>query len=98
MPPEAEQMRAMIPEFNISKAQLLINGDESIFKTLPQEEDIRDNAGEDGRRMVFRMGGADNETYKNFAKETLVEQRELDKDVVKEPTMVKKLPVNNFSK
>lgn len=77
MPPEAEQMRAMIPEFNTSKAQLLFNGDESVFKNLPQEEDIRENAGEDGRRMVFRMGGADNETYKNFAKETLVEQREL---------------------
>lgn len=41
MSPEAEQIRAMIPEFNISKAQLLFNGDGSIFKTLPQVEELK---------------------------------------------------------
>jgi hypothetical protein len=32
MPPKVEQMRGMILEFNISKAQLLFNGDELVAR------------------------------------------------------------------
>lgn len=77
LPPENENMKNMIPEFNTIKTQLLYSGEESIYKDLPEEEDIREHAGEDGNRMVFRMGGGDNETYKNYALQKTVEQREL---------------------
>ena len=72
-----ESMKAMVPQFDTSKQQLVFSGNESIFKKLPEEEDIRDNADDNGNRVIIRMGGPDNETYKDFAKEKITELREL---------------------
>ena len=77
LPPENENMKAMIPEFTTIKSQLLYSGDESVYKDLPEENDIREQAGEDGNRMVIRMGNGDNETYRNYALQKSVEQKEL---------------------
>jgi GLPGLI family protein len=72
-----ESQKAMIPEFNTSKVQLLFAGSESIFKNLPEEKDVRDDAGDDGNRVMIKMGGAENETYKNYLTGKSVELREL---------------------
>lgn len=72
-----ESMKNMVPEFSTNKAQLLFSGDESLFKDLPEEQDVRDNAGNDDNRVIVKIGGGDNETYKNFALEKLIELREL---------------------
>lgn len=72
-----ESQKAMIPEFNISKVQLTFSGNESIFKNLPEDEDIRDKADQDGNRMVIRMGGAENEIYRNYSTEKTTELCEL---------------------
>ena len=74
---EQESMKNMVPEFSTFKMQLLFSEDQSIFKQLPEEEDIRDQAGEpqEGRIMV-RMGG-DNEVYKNYTTGKIIELREL---------------------
>jgi GLPGLI family protein len=72
-----ESQKAMIPEFNTSKVQLVFSGNESSFKNLPEDEDIRDNAGEGNRRFVIRFGGADNEIYKNYSTEKVIELREM---------------------
>lgn len=72
-----ESQKALIPEFNTVKMQLDFSGSESIFKSLPEDDDIRDNAGNNGNGIVIRMGGADNETYKNYATEKITELREL---------------------
>ena len=77
LPPENENMKAMIPEFSTSKQQLLFLGDESIFLSMPDEEDIRDQAGQEGGRINIKMGGGNNETYKNYATEKIIELREL---------------------
>jgi GLPGLI family protein len=77
LPPENENMKAMIPEFTTIKTQLLYSGDESVYKDLPEENDIREHAGEDGNRLVFRMGNGDNETYRNYVSQKSVEQKEL---------------------
>ncbi len=77
LPPENENMKAMIPEFNTSKQQLLFTGDESIFSALPEEEDIRDQAGQDGNHMIMRMNTGNSEIYKNYATEKITELREL---------------------
>ena len=77
LPPENENMKAMIPEFSTSKQQLLFSGDESLFSSVPEEEDIRDHAGEEGGRINIRMNSGSNETYKNYAAEKIVELREL---------------------
>jgi len=72
-----ESMKTMMPHFDSSKLQLIFSGNESIFKKLPEEKDIRDNAGDDGNRIVINMGGPENETYKDFAMEKIIELREL---------------------
>ncbi len=77
LPPENENMKAMIPEFSKGKQQLLFSGDESVFLSVPDEEDIRDHAGEEGGRINIRMNSGSNETYKNYATEKIVELREL---------------------
>src|SRR5450631_3648143 len=74
LPPENENMKAMLPEFNTSKQQLVFSGDESVFTSLPDEADIRDEAGQDnGGRINIKMGGGNNETYKNYASEKIIE-------------------------
>ena len=74
---EQASMRNMVPEFSTFRMQLLFSENESIFKQIETEEDIRDQAGgpEDGR-IIVRMGG-DNEVYKNCASGKIIELREL---------------------
>jgi GLPGLI family protein len=72
-----ENMKAMVPQFDTSKVQLIFSGSASIFKKLPEEKDIRDNAGDNENRIIINMGGPDNETYKDFAAEKITELREL---------------------
>ncbi len=75
---EQENMKNMIPEFNTSKVQLIFSGNESILTNVKEEQDIRETAGEgDGPRRFMRIGGGDDETYKNYATQTTIEQREL---------------------
>ena len=77
LPPESEHMKSMIPQFNSNKQQLIFSGDESIFSSLPEEADIRDQAMQDDGRINIKINGGNNETYKNYATEKIVELREL---------------------
>jgi len=72
-------MKNMLPEFSISKAELLFSSDESLWRNIKEEEDIRDEAGEDQNRPVVRMrfGGAEDQTYRNYATDKMVQQREM---------------------
>ena len=72
-----ESMKNMVPEFSTSKAQVLFAGDESIFKDVPEEKDIRDDAGNDDNHVFIKIGGGENETYKNYAQQKMIELREL---------------------
>jgi len=76
---EDESMKSMVPEFNISKAELLFSSDESLWRNIKEEEDIRDQAGQDQNGPVIRMrfGGADDETYRNYATDKMIQQREM---------------------
>src|SRR6476619_3259970 len=79
IPEGDERMKNMIPEFNTSKVQLLFSESQSIYKNLPEEQDIRETAGEgeDGKRVFIRLGGGEDETYKNYETGKAIEQREL---------------------
>jgi len=76
---EDESMKSMVPEFNVSRTELLFSSDESLWRNIREEEDIRDQAGEDHDRPVIRMrfGGGDDQTYKNYATQQMVQQREM---------------------
>ncbi len=79
MPPEAEQFKAMVPEFNTSKMELIFNSSQSLYHPSPaaEEEDQLPTPGGDGRRMNFRFGGMEAETFRDYDKEQMVEGREL---------------------
>ncbi|TAD86299.1 MAG: GLPGLI family protein [Bacteroidetes bacterium] len=79
LPPEAEQMKAMIPEFQISKMELLYNETSSLFRRVKEEEPELPTAGSDGPRFSFRMGGmgGDAETYRNYTNLLTVTSQEL---------------------
>lgn len=79
MPPEAEQFKAMVPEFTTAKMELLFNATQSLFRPVPadEEDEMPQPGGEGTRRMNFRMGGMDAETFRDYDKETIVEGREL---------------------
>jgi GLPGLI family protein len=79
MPPEAEQYKAMVPEFTTAKMELLFNVTQSLFHPVPsdEEDEMPTPGGEGGRRMTFRMGGMDAETFRDYDKELMVEGREL---------------------
>ncbi|HEX4852506.1 MAG TPA: GLPGLI family protein [Puia sp.] len=72
-----ESEKAMVPEFNKSKVQLIFSAQESTFKNLSEEEDVRDNTDPQGNQTVIRMGSPNNETYKNFSSGKCTERREL---------------------
>jgi GLPGLI family protein len=78
LPKEDESMKNIMPEFNISKSQLLFSQDESMFSNVETEPNIIETAGEEpGNRMVIRMMGQENETYKNYKQHKMIELREL---------------------
>lgn len=74
-----ESMKPMVPEFNTSSAELDFSADESIYKNLKEEKDIRDEAGQENNgNLVMRVGsGQGDQTYKNYATGRITEQREL---------------------
>lgn len=76
--PDMESMKNMIPQFDVSKVELLFSGNESIYRRIQEEEDIRESAGDGGDRQVVRMRfNADNELYKNYNTQKALELTEL---------------------
>lgn len=58
LPPERAEMKSMIPEYRTTKEQLFFNGNESLYKTVIEDEEEQEfgttsNGG--GARMVFRQ-------------------------------------------
>jgi len=73
-----ENTRNMIPQYTTSRFELDFNRDESLFRHLPDEEDIRDKAGDDGDRHFVRVNmGGNTVTYHNYTTQQSIEQREL---------------------
>lgn len=74
-----ESMKTMMPEFNTTKTELDFSADESIYKNIKEEEDIRDKAGQDnGPTIKINFGGGpEDQTYKNYATDKITEQKEL---------------------
>ena len=81
LPPEAEQFKAMMPEFQVSKMELQFNGSQSLYKAVPVEENQLPEASNSsgGVRFSFRMGGGNpnDATFRDYDKELMVESREL---------------------
>ncbi|HCL07036.1 MAG TPA: hypothetical protein DHW64_14285 [Chitinophagaceae bacterium] len=75
-----EQMRAMVPEFRISKHILLFSDSVSLYKLIPENEAPDPFAGGGGARvMSFNFGGGADagELYKNFTQSKSILSSEL---------------------
>lgn len=68
------EMKAMIPEYNTSKMQLIFNASESLYKNFESEEEDVIEGGNGA--MQFRMMRPKNETYCNTATAQKLEMRE----------------------
>jgi GLPGLI family protein len=82
MPPEAEQFKAMVPEFQTNKLELYFTSTTSLFKPAKTQGDQLPSAdGGGGPRMGMMMGfggmSANTETFRDYENETVVESREL---------------------
>lgn len=73
LPPEAADMKAMIPEFRSSPTELLFNATESLYRNVEEEED--EEAG-DGQGMVIKMQRPESIFYRDFSSQRKVDSRE----------------------
>jgi len=64
LPPEAADMKAMIPEFRTRKSELLFNATESLYRNV-EEEDEDEEVG--GGGVNIRMQRPEATYYRNFA-------------------------------
>jgi GLPGLI family protein len=74
LPPERAEQKAMIPEYRTTKEQLFFNAQESMYKTLIEDEDEEFSTGSGGFRMVMR--GQNNEIYINPESEQILSKQE----------------------
>jgi len=82
LPPEAEQMKAMIPEFQTSKMELSFKGQQSLYKPYKTDDDDmpstdQGGGGGGGMRMMRFGGGGDGISFKDYEKDTKTDIREL---------------------
>jgi GLPGLI family protein len=75
IPPEREQMKLQIPEYNVQKMELYFTPDASLFQ--PVEEDIAEVAATGGQGGGFRMMmRPQNKVYLNLKEGMVTEQRD----------------------
>jgi GLPGLI family protein len=83
LPPEAEQFKAMVPEFQTSKMELSFKGNQSLYKPAKVAEDEMPSTEPGGGggggfgRMMMRFGGGDGESFKNYETGLATDIREL---------------------
>jgi GLPGLI family protein len=77
LPPERAEMKSMIPEYRTTKEQLFFNAQESLYKTViedEEEQDFQGGHGGGGFRMVMRH--VNNELYTNPGSEKTIAKQE----------------------
>ncbi|MFD2036845.1 GLPGLI family protein [Belliella marina] len=71
---DRDEMKKMIPEFNVTKNILLFNESESLYKNLPEEENPFDQSTGGNRMMIKTV--MSNETYLDRNESLLTQLRE----------------------
>ncbi len=77
LPPERAEMKAMMPEYRTSKEQLVFNADESLYKTVIEDEEGQEfgtSGGGGGVRMVIRQQNT--ELYAQPAEQKIISKQE----------------------
>lgn len=74
LPPEAAEMKAMIPEFRTHQNELIFKDNESLYRNVEEEEDEDQGGGEQG--VVIKMQRPEAVYYRNFETKRKVDFRE----------------------
>ncbi len=72
LPPDRQDMKDMIPQFNVSMYELTFLGDESIYQVQKQEEISLGSTPGPG----MRFGRANRVVYKNLAENNMIDSRD----------------------
>lgn len=78
IPADRQELKAMRPEFRITKMQLTFNGEESVYKNIVEDEDEQFTAGGGGgggMRVSFRMPKTD--LYTNSSTSVILSAQEM---------------------
>ncbi len=73
LPPDAEDMKAMIPEFRTHQSELLFNATESLYRNVEEEEEEPPT---EGGGVTMRIQRPEATFYRNFAGHRKVDFRE----------------------
>ncbi|MEP6794069.1 MAG: GLPGLI family protein [Saprospiraceae bacterium] len=76
LPPDKQEMKDMIPEFNTSMFSLTFSGDESIYQPQKESDESEVTSTNGGNQMTMRFGRENRIVYKNLALDTMIESRE----------------------
>ncbi len=80
LPPDRQDMKDMIPQFNISKFELIFAGDQSLYHAQKQEELPPTSAASPGGPpmggMRFGAGRANRVVFKDLALDTMIDSRD----------------------
>lgn len=74
LPPDNQDMKAMIPEFRTSRFQLLFTPQASLYKPIEEEEDEADM--HEGGGMRIRITAGTDEIYRDLTNRRRIEKRE----------------------
>lgn len=72
-----EEMKAMLPEFQESKFELLFNGEATLYRSVKEEVTEVNETTEDGGQMVIRMEGPKSTIFTDLATGDQIEERDM---------------------
>jgi GLPGLI family protein len=73
LPPDAEDMKAMIPEFRTHQSELLFNATESLYRNIEEEDDDTEAS---GSGVTMKIQRPETIFYRNFTTKRKVDFRE----------------------
>lgn len=100
LPPEREDFKDMIPQYNVSKWELIYQGDESVYQAEKQEELEFSNT-QGPNHMTMRFGGRANRVlYKHLGTDAMTDSRDFMQKqfLIKGPPTPRKWKIGKKSK
>ena len=76
LPPERQEMKDMIPQFNSSPFELIFSGDKSIYLPQKNAEETEVTSSSGGAQMTMRFGRENRTIFKNQDEDKMIESRE----------------------
>lgn len=76
LPPDRQEMKDMIPQFNSSNFELVFTENASIYQPQKEADETEVTTNSGGAQMTMRFGRENRIVYKNLAEDKMIESRE----------------------